>query len=119
MLWGNIPTEVKGIFSNYEMNLLQVCKSEQYCVQNEDVKTVFDISRKIYEEDFDGIKNLYKDRDVKAELAAVIGKITNSSYIMEQAMDGREAVNMCTALENLRKQGIEQGVEQGIQLEKI
>lgn len=56
---------------------------------------------------------------MKAELAAVIGKITNSSYIMEQAMDGREAVNMCTALENLRKQGIEQGVEQGIQLEKI
>lgn len=111
----DVSPNMKAIFSNYKMNLLQVRKSGQYSFSNEDVETVFKISREIYEDNFDEIKNLYKDRDIKAELAAVIGKITSSNYIIEQAMDGREAVNMCTALENLRKQGVEQGIEQGLE----
>lgn len=115
-MMADVSPNMKAIFSNYKMNLLQVCKSGQYSFSSEDVETVFKISREIYENNFDEIKKLYKDRDIKSELAAVIGKITSSSYIIEQAMDGREAVNMCTALENLRKQGVEQGIEQGIEV---
>lgn len=114
-----LPPQIEAIFSNYKMNLLQVCKSGKYRFSNDDVETVFQISRRIYEEDFTGIKTEYKERDIKSELALMIGKITNSSYIIEQATDGREVMNMCTALDNLRKQGVEEGRKAGIRAGKI
>ena len=110
-----LSPEMKEVFSDYKMNLLQICKSDEYIFSNEDVQTVFQISRNIYEENFDEIRRVYKERDIKAELAVVIGKITDSKYIIEKATDGREAINMCTALENLRKQGVEEGIEKGIE----
>ena len=104
----DLPAEMKAVFSDYKMNLLQVCKSD-------DVQTVFQISRNIYEENFDEIRRVYKNRDIKAELALVIGKITDSKYIIEEATDGKERINMCSALENLRRQGVEEGIEKGIE----
>ena len=114
-----LPPEMKDVFSDYKMNLLQVCKSNEYIFSNEDVQTVFQISRHIYEENFDEIRRVYKDRDIKSELAVVIGKITDSSYIIEEATDGKECINMCSALENLRRQGVEEGIEKGIKEGKI
>lgn len=58
---------------------------------------------------------MYKNRDIKAELALVIGKITNSKYIIEEAARGKEVVNMCTALDNLKRQGVKEGLEQGLE----
>lgn len=109
----DVPCDMKEIFSNYKMNLLQVSKSGQYRFSNEDVETVFKISRDIYAENFDEIEREYKNRDINAELAAVIGKITDSNYIIQKATDGREVLNMCTALEKLRNQGFEQGRSEG------
>ena len=108
-----IPGGIKEIFSNYEMNLLQVKNSEEYSFANNDVETVFQISRKIYEKDFDWIFNNYKDKDIKAELGIIIGKITDSNFIINQSSDGKEVVNMCTALEELRQQGVEEGKKEG------
>ena len=80
-----VPAGIKEIFSNYEMNLLQVKNSEEYRFANDDVETVFQISRKIYEKDFDWIFNNYKNKDIKAELGIIIGKITDSSFIISQS----------------------------------
>ena len=107
-----LPPDLEEVFSDYKMNLLQVCKSDEYTFSNEDVQTVFEISRNIYKGNFDEIRREYEDRDIKAELALVIGKITDSNYIIEEAMD-EEVINMCTALENLRKQGVEEGKIEG------
>jgi hypothetical protein len=108
-----MPEEIEQIFSDYKMNLLQVRDSDQYCFHNEDVKTVFDISREIFRGNFDGIAENY-NRDIDAELAAVIGKITDNAELIRRA-DEKEVVNMCTSLENLKQQGINEGIEQGIE----
>ena len=75
---------------------MQICKSGEYIFSNEDVQLCSDIQT-YYEENFDEIRRVYQDRDIKAELALVIGKITDSNHI-EEATDGKEAINMCTAL---------------------
>jgi hypothetical protein len=108
-----MPEEIEQIFSDYKMNLVQVRESDQYCFHNEDVKTVFDISREIFKGNFDGIAENY-NRDIDAELAAVIGKITDTTELIRQA-DEKEVVNMCTSLENLKQQGIQLGIQQGME----
>lgn len=111
----DLSPDLKDVFSDYKINLLEVCKSDEYTFANDDVQTVFHLSQHIYEENFDEIKSVYKNRDIKAELALVIGKITNSKYIIEEAARGKEVVNMCTALDNLKRQGVEEGLEQGLE----
>ncbi|MBS4930697.1 MAG: hypothetical protein KH020_05110 [Clostridiales bacterium] len=108
-----MPQEIKDIFIDYRMNLLQVRDSSQYIFQNEDVQTVFEISREIFEEQFDKIKEQYRNRDIKSELLTVIGKITDSKAIIKQGLESKEGVNMCKALENLENQGKQKGIEEG------
>ncbi|WP_418875084.1 hypothetical protein [[Clostridium] scindens] len=92
---------------------MQVRESEQYAFHNEDVKTVFEISREIFKGNFDKINTEYKDREIKSELVTVIGKITDSAELMRQGSS--KEVNMCTALEKLKEQGREEGREEGRQ----
>ena len=51
-----IPDEMKELISDYRFNLLEVRKSEKIKFQNSDVSTVFDISRFIYEKNYDKYK---------------------------------------------------------------
>ena len=115
-----MPEEIERIFSDYKMNLIQVRDSGQYTFHNEDVRTVFEISREIFQGNFEKINREYKDRDINQELIRVIGKITDSSKLMEQKMEG-EMGNMCTALRKLeeecerkgRKEGLKEGLKEG------
>lgn len=109
----DMPVGLKEKFADYKMNLLQVCKSKEYTFKNEDVETVFDLSRRIYEADFEGITKDYKNKDIKSELGLIIGKVTNSKFIINQSNIGKETINMCTALENLKKEGINEGIAKG------
>lgn len=110
-----MPEQIAAAFSDYKMNLLQVRESSKYHFSNEDVRTVFEISEYIYNERFDEIQKKYGNRDIKAELATVIGTITESNHIVEQAAKKEGGfINMCGALERLEKRGIEKGIEQGI-----
>ena len=104
-----MPDEIKDIFVDYRMNLLQVRDSSQYIFQNEDVQTVFEISREIFEEKFDKIKEQYKDRDIKSELLTMIGKITDSKEMIKQGLEREVDVNMCKALEKLKNEGKAEG----------
>ncbi len=109
-----MPEEIERIFSDYKMNLVQIRESEQYEFHNEDVKTVFEVSREIFKGNFDKITTLYKDRDIKAELITVIGKITDSADLMSQGRNKEVSVNMCTALERLKDEGRQEGRQEGI-----
>ena len=117
-----MPEEIERIFSDYKMNLVQVRDSGQYTFHNEDVRTVFEISREIFQGNFEKINREYKDRDINQELIRVIGKITDSSKLMEQNKEG-EMGNMCTALRKLeeeceqkgRKEGLKEGHEKGLE----
>ncbi len=117
----DMPEEIAKVFSDYKMNLMQVRESSRYQFRNDDVQTVFEISGHILEGRFDEIEKKYRNRDIKAELALMIGTITESEDIVRQAAKGKgEVMNMCTALEKLKKQGIEQGKMEliGVMLKK-
>ncbi|MDY4669615.1 MAG: hypothetical protein SO415_06410, partial [Oliverpabstia sp.] len=112
-----MPEEIERIFSDYKMNLVQMRDSGQYTFHNEDVRTVFEISREIFQGNFEKINREYKDWDINQELIRVIGKITDSSKLMEQKMEGEKG-NMCTALRKLEEEcerkGHARGLEAGI-----
>ena len=106
-----MPEEIERIFSDYKMNLVQVRESDQYVFHNEDVKTVFEVSREIFKGNFDKIRTKYRDKEIKSELITVIGKITDSAELMRQGSS--QEVNMCTALERLKEEGREEGRQEG------
>ncbi len=109
-----MPDEIEKVFSDYKLNLVQVRESEQYQFHNEDVKTVFEVSREIFRRNFDKISELYGNRNVGSELIAMIGMMTDSSELIHQG-ENREVQNMCTALEELKNEGRQEGRLEGRQ----
>ena len=96
------------------MNLLQLRKSGSLHFHNSDVDTVFDLSRSIYDRDFEKINTVYKEKAISAELGVVIGAITESQRLINHALKSEEKgglMNMCGALEELVNEGVEKGVE--------
>ena len=78
--------------------------SEHFQFQNNDVQTVFDMVRLIYEEDYTNFNKRYKDKSIPAELGLTIGSIVNSQRIINQSLTMEEKereIDMCKALENL------------------
>ena len=69
-----IPEKVRPMVSDYKMNLLQLRASETCDFQDPEVAAVFDISRSIYERDYQRINTVYKNRNITSELGIVIGK---------------------------------------------
>ena len=99
-----VTEDLKPMVSDYKMNLLQIRSSEHFQFQNNDVQTVFDMVRLIYEEDYTNFNKRYKDKSISAELGLTIGSIVNSQRIINQSliMEEREReIDMCKALENL------------------
>lgn len=110
-----MPEEMERIFSDYKMNLVQIRESEQYTFHNEEVRAVFEISREIFNGNFDKINEKYRNRDLTPELITVIGKITDSAELVRQGKI-EEVANMCTALEKWEKENIERGTKRGIEI---
>ena len=111
-----IPEDLESLVSDYKMNLIQVKKSEQFSFKNEDVNIVFDIVRKIYNEDYAKLTDIYKDKNISAELGVIIGSIVESQRLINQAMKIKEKggeLNMCKALEKLMNESEERGKIKG------
>ena len=96
------------------MNLIQVRESEELPFHNADVQTVFEISRNIYKRDYKKIEEMYQDKEFSSELGVVIGAITDSQELINQALERKGGrMNMCTALEELKKEGRIEGRIEG------
>ena len=54
-------------------------------------------------------KKFYGEKTVKSDVGAVIGVMTDSSLIVEEAVESEGGMNMCTALEKLEEKGREEG----------
>ena len=56
---------------------------------------------------------------IPTEIGLVIGAITESQELINQALEIEKRmggqINMCTALEELKKEGIQEGIKTGIQ----
>ena len=107
-----MPEEIRKIFSDYKMNLVQVQDSGQYIFHNEDVRLVFELSREFFQGDLEKIKEKYKNQDIKQELLMVIGKIIDSSELMHWKQEGK-VENVCTAVKKWEKEWYENGLEHG------
>ena len=105
-----IPERFRPLVSDYKMNLVEVRNSEYLKFRNSDVSTVFDISRFIYDKRYDKINNIYKKQLISSELGLVIGAITESQKLINDALkiEGGQ-MNMCKALEELEEKGRREG----------
>ena len=108
--------KIKPLVADYKMNLLELRTSGSLQFHNQDVNTVFDISRSIYERDYNKINTVYKDRLIASELGVVIGAITQSQELIDHALELEQKggqVNMCSALEELKREGKQEGLQEG------
>lgn len=111
----SIPEKWKELVSDYKMNLIQVRESGVLKFQNEDVDILFKMVRLIYNKKYAELGERYKGKPIDAELALVIGAVTNSQRIINQALISEKKgkkMNMCKALEELEQQGISKGREE-------
>lgn len=108
-----MPREIEQAFSDYKMNLLQVSASEQYQFQNENVQTAFETARYLYQGAFDKVQKQLGNRKIPSDVGAMIGVMTNSKLLIEEAIESRGRIDMCTALEQLEKKGEARGIEIG------
>lgn len=77
---------------------------------------MFDVIRCIYNRDYDKINEVYKDKPLDTELALVIGSITKSQKIIDQALkleSEGEQMQMRKALQELEQRSVEAGREFG------
>lgn len=114
----NIPEELKPIVADYKMNLVQVKNSENLHFQNQDINTVFDLVRSIYKQDYAEINKRYKNKPINTELALVIGSVTKSQKIIDQALKSEsegEQMQMCKGLQALEERGRQAGRTEGFE----
>ena len=119
-----IPEHLTPLVSDYKMNLIQIRNSDSLIFHNNEVHTVFDLSRLIYNKEFDKIFKEYKGRDVSymnqkfdTELSLVIGTITNTKSFINHALQSDSeggSINMCRAFEEWQEECIQKGVATGI-----
>lgn len=112
-----IPDKIKTLVSDYKMNLIELRTSGALKFRDSDVNTVFDVSRSIYERNYGKINTVYKEREISSELGIVIGAITQSQQLIDHALELEQKgglVNMCNALEELKREGKLEGIEEGI-----
>lgn len=110
----DIPERMKPVVNNYKMNLIQVRNSEQFLFHNQDVQTVFDVSRKIFRKNYGELEDVYREREIDSELGIVIGTITESKELIDHALEQKGGrMNMCTALEELKQEGKQEGRQEG------
>ena len=111
-----LPEKIRPLVSDYKMNLIELRTSGTLQFHNQDINTVFDISRAIYECDYDKINTVYGRMQITSELGVVIGAITQSQKLIDHALklerNGGQ-VNMCSALEELEKKAEQKGMIKG------
>ena len=116
----NIPENLCSVVNDYRMNLIQVWNSEQFNFKNPDVGTVFEVSRNIFKREYNKITDVYKNQEIDSEIGLVIGAITESQELINQALEQQGGkMNMCKALEELKLEGVAEGMEKGIEKGKI
>ena len=106
--------ELESVFANYQMNLLQVVNSEQYCFQNEQVQDTFEFSRKIFRGEFAEIEK--SERKVSQEVGILVGLITGYHELVDYSVERKDGFDMCKAVENFKQLEHQKGREDGIKV---
>ena len=108
-----IPAKFRPLVNDYRMHLIQVRESEELHFHNPDVRTVFEVSRDIYNKNYDKLQNIYQEETLDPELGLVIGAITESKELINHALEKKGgSMNMCKALEELKQEGAREKLKQ-------
>lgn len=76
--------------------------------------------RNIFKREYGKISDVYKNQEIDSELGLVIGAITESQELINQALERKGGrMNMCKALEELKNEGVSEGMEKGMERGKI
>ena len=108
-----MPEKLGRMFSDYRMNLLQVRESGKYHFSNEEVQIIFETARYIYGGEFEKVRTLLEEKIVAPDVGAMIGVMTDSDLLVQEALESKGGMNMCTALERLEERGREAGRIEG------
>lgn len=108
----DMPEDIRAVFPDYSMNLLEVRDSGKYIFHNPDVQIVFEISREAMAGHFDKIQEKYRDVLISSELLTVIGTMISSRELQVMG-ENKEVDNVCTAIERLKRENLEKGIEKG------
>lgn len=109
-----IPDELKPLVNDYKMNLVQITESEKYHFHTEDVHTLFEITRNIYQSNYKKIHHVYGNHEISSELGLTIGTITGSQKLIHHALERKGgALHVCKALEELEERCRHEGKFEG------
>lgn len=114
----NIPAPFQSLFNNHNIHLLSVQNAPNYNFKNKDNRDFFTLIDEIYRNsgklDINHFKTKYPDLDVYWETLAALGAATGTMELVTYALENEGGnVRMCTALENLKKEGIQEGIQKG------
>lgn len=115
----DIPPAFQPLFNNYNIRLLQVKDTEMFRFRNQDNEDFFALLREFYYNedklDINKFKEKYPDWDIYWETAAALGAVTGTTELIEYALSNKGGrIHMCTALENLKQEGIQEGIHNTI-----
>lgn len=115
----NIPPAFQPLFNNYNIRLLQVKDTETFHFKNQDNEDFFALLREFYYNedklDINKFKENHPDLDIYWETAAALGAVTGTTELIEYALSNKGGrIHMCTALENLKQEGIQEGIHNTI-----
>lgn len=102
-----IPAKMKNFISDYKMNLIEVRESGKLKFSNPQVNAVFEILRKLYENDYNYIIEKYANVKLDPDVGLLIGSITRTKSITEQATGAKkkgEWFSMITAMQEFAQE---------------
>ncbi len=114
----NIPPGFERFLNNHTIHLLQMGKTEGIQFKNKDNDIFFTVINEFYRTgsiDINHFKEKFPNLMVYWETLVAIGATTCSQELIDYAQEKKGDINMCTALDNLVKQGIEEGMQKGMQ----
>lgn len=115
-----IPEVFQPLFNEQNIHLVQVKQAGGYGFKNPDNRDFFQLIEEFYNNggkiSLEEFKKKYADKEVYWETLAAIGAAAGSPELIRYAR-GQEGgrINMCTALENLKKEGIQEGIQEGME----
>lgn len=100
--------------------MLEVRNTEGLKFENEDNQDFFTLIKQFYENnghiDLSKLKESFGDKEIYWETMAALGAATGSVELIKYAQRHKGGrLNMCTALENLKQEGIQEGMQKGIE----
>ena len=114
----DMPDEVKEMFNDYCINLVQIGDTADYDFSNDEVKALFDITNSIYNKDFNAISRNYSEKSLSVELIDMISEMTGTKelarLVNEEKEDKEDDVHMWSAMKEFRDSGVQEGRREGI-----